>query len=115
MSAEGLRPRQAGARASVLAAVIASTTTRVIAASGSLSGVIVGTSVGVEGVACTTVVDETLTHWDRGALPASLWLLVDRRVPVGVPRGRALAGVKLASLRQHLDSLSFASAFTLFV
>ena len=50
----------------------------------SLSWVVVGASVGVEGVACVTVVAEMLTHRDRGALPASLWLLVDQHVPTGV-------------------------------
>ena len=67
----------------VLTAVVASATTRVIAASGSLSWVVVGASMGVEGVACVTVVAETLTHWDRGVLPTTLWFLVDRCVPTG--------------------------------
>ena len=62
VSAEGLSPRQAMARASVLAAVIASAMARVIAMSSSPSQVIVGTFTGVEGVACVTVVAETLTH-----------------------------------------------------
>ena len=67
MSAEGLRPRQARARASVLAAIIASATTRVIVMASSLSWVIVGTSASVEGVACVTFVAETLMHRDHGA------------------------------------------------
>ena len=67
---------------------------------GSLSRDVVGTSMGVEGVACVMIVVETLTHQDRGALPASLWLLVDRRIPTGVPRGRPLAGIELTSQRQ---------------
>ena len=77
MSTEGLRPRQAGALASVLATIVASATTSVIAVASSLSWVIVGMSTGVEGVACVTVAAETLMHQDRGALPATLSRLVD--------------------------------------
>ena len=77
VSAEGLRSRQVGARASVLAAVVASATTRVIVAASSLSQIVAGMSAGVEGVACITVAAETLMHWDRGAPPAALWRLVD--------------------------------------
>ena len=84
MSAKGLRPQQARARASVLAAVIASTTTRVIAASSSLSWVIVGASASVEGVVCVMVAVETLMHRDCGVLPTSLWFLVDQRIPDGM-------------------------------
>jgi len=40
--------------------------------------------VGVEGVACVSVVAKTLMHQDRGALPTALWRLVDQRVPIGV-------------------------------
>ena len=58
MSAEGLRPWQAGAWASVLTAIVASTMTRVVAMAGSLSWVIVGKSMGIEGVACVMVVAE---------------------------------------------------------
>ena len=83
MLAEGLRPRQDGARALVLAAVVASAMTRVITMASSLSRVIVGTPTGVEGVACVMVAAETLTHQDHGVLPTSLRLLVDRRVPTG--------------------------------
>ena len=83
MSSEGVRPRLARAWASVLAAIVASTMTRVIAAASSLSRIIVGTSAGVEGVACVMVAAETLMHRDRGAPPAALWRLVDRRVLVG--------------------------------
>ena len=77
MTAEDLRSRQARARASVLTAVIASATVRVIAVASSLSRIIMGMSVGVEGVACITVVAETLMHQDHGALPTALWHLVD--------------------------------------
>ena len=68
----------------VLAAVIVSATMRVIAVFGSLSWVIVGMSVGIEGVACVMVVAKMLTHRDCGVLPTSLWFLVDRRIPTGV-------------------------------
>ena len=84
VSAEGLSSWQARAWALVLAAVEASAMTRVIAMASSLSRVIVGTSMGVEGVVCITVAAETLTHRDHGVLPASLWFLVDRRVPAGM-------------------------------
>ena len=77
MSSEGPRPRQVGAWSLVLATVVASATMRVIAAASSLSWVIVGTSTGVEGVACVMVAAETLIHRDRGVLPTSLWRLVD--------------------------------------
>ena len=77
VSAEGIRPRQARAWASVFVAVVASATSRVIAAASSLSWIIAGTSTGVEGVACVTVAAETLMHQDRGALSAALWRLVD--------------------------------------
>ena len=46
----------------VLAAVVASAMIRMIAASSSLSWVIIGTSTGIEGVACVMVTAETLTH-----------------------------------------------------
>ena len=61
----------------VLTTVIASATTRVIAVACSLSRIVVGTSMGVEGVACVTVAAETLMHRDRGALLAALWRLMD--------------------------------------
>ena len=63
MSAEGVRPRQAKARASILTAIVASAMTRVIAMASSLSWVVIGTSAGVEGVTCVVMVAaETLTH-----------------------------------------------------
>jgi hypothetical protein len=73
--------------------------------SGSLSRVVVGASTGVEGVARVMVAAETLTHRDRGVLPTSLWFLVDRRVPVGTLRGRALASIELVSSRQQAFGL----------
>ena len=77
MPTEGLGPWQARAQASVLAAVVASTMTRVIAMASSLSRVIVGTPTDIEGVACVSVAAETLMHQDRGALSTALWRLVD--------------------------------------
>ena len=90
MSAEGLRARQAGARALVLAVVVASAATRMIAVAGSLSWIIVGVPASIE----------TLMHQDRGALPTALWCLVDQHIPDRTVEERALAGVELASPRQ---------------
>ena len=39
--------------------------------------IIVGTPVGIEGVARITVETEMLMHWDRGARPVALLCLVD--------------------------------------
>ena len=75
--AEGLRAWQAGARALVLAAVIASTTTRLIAAMGSFSRVAVGTSAGIEGAVCVVVTVKTLMYLGHSTLPVALWCLVD--------------------------------------
>ena len=43
----------------------------------SLSWLMAGISVGIEGVACVMVAAETPMHWDHGALPAALWRLVN--------------------------------------
>ena len=77
MPAEGLRARQDEARAPVLAAIIASATTRMIVVAGSFSWVAVGTSMGVDSAMCIAVVAKTLMYRDRGALPTALWCLVD--------------------------------------
>ena len=53
VSAKGLRSRQVGARASVLAAVVASATTRVVAAASLLPLTVVGTPAGIQCVAGT--------------------------------------------------------------
>ena len=74
---EGLRPWQARARASVLAAVVASTMSRMIATVGSFSWVTVGASTGVDGAACVAVAAETLMYLGHSALPVALWCLVD--------------------------------------
>ena len=83
MLAKGLRSRQVGARASVLAAIVASATTRVVAAASLLPRISVGTPMGVEGVTHVTVEAETFIHRDHGARPATLLRLVDRHVLVG--------------------------------
>jgi len=75
--AEGLRPWQARAQASILSVVVASSASRMIAVAGSFSWVVVGASAGVEGVACIAVVAKTLMYWDGSVLPAALWCLVD--------------------------------------
>ena len=77
MPVEGLRAWQAGARASVLAAVVVPAATRVIATVGSFSWVIVGMSAGVEGAVCVAVTAETLMYLGHSALPTTLWCLVD--------------------------------------
>ena len=59
VTAEGLRAREVGARASVLAAIVASATSRMIAAVGSFPRVIIGAFESVEGAACVAVVAET--------------------------------------------------------
>ena len=87
MLAEGLRPWEAGARAPVLAAVVASAASRMIAAVGSFPWVAMGASAGIEGAACIAVVAETLMHRVCSALPVALRHLVDRRIPGGMHRG----------------------------
>ena len=81
----------------VLAAVVASAIVRVISVASSLSRIIVGTPASVEGVACVTVVAETLMYRDRGTLPTALWRLVDQCVPARALEERALASVELVS------------------
>ena len=75
--AEGLRAWQAGARASVLATVVASTASRMIATAGSFGWVAVGAPMGVDGAACVAVAAETLMYLGRNALPVALWCVVD--------------------------------------
>ena len=100
VSAKGPRARQARTRAPVLAAVVASAASRMIAATGSFSFVTVGAPVGVDGAAHVTVVAETLMYRDSGALPVAWRHLVNIRVLGGTYRGRALAGVGFMSSRQ---------------
>ena len=66
MSAKGLRSRQVGAQASVLATVIASTMMRVVATASLLPFIAVGMPTGVEGVARVTVEVKTFMHRDYG-------------------------------------------------
>ena len=62
VSVEGLRSQQVKAQASVLAAVIASAMTWVVAVASLLPRIAVGMPMGIEGVARITVAAETLVH-----------------------------------------------------
>ena len=77
MSAKGLRSRQVKARALVLAAVVASSMMRVVAAASSLPRMAVGTPTGIKGVTCVMVEAEPFMHQDRNAWPTTLLCLVD--------------------------------------
>ena len=77
MSAEGLRSRQVGAQASVLAVVVASAMTWVVAMASPLPRIAMGMPAGVEGVTRVTVKAETPMHQDRSTQPATLLHLVD--------------------------------------
>ena len=77
MSAEGLRSRQVEAWASVLAAVVASTTTRVVAVASLLPLIAMGTPMGIQGVTRVTVEAGAIMHRGRGVWPAALLRLVD--------------------------------------
>ena len=61
----------------VLTAVVASATTRVVAAANLLPLIAAGTPAGIQGDARVTVEAETLMHQDRGARLAALPRLVD--------------------------------------
>ena len=67
----------------VLAAVVAPTTTRVVAAASLLPLIATGMPAGIEGVAHVMVEAEMLMHRGRGAWPTTLLHLVDRHVLVG--------------------------------
>ena len=101
VSVEGLRAWQARARALVLAAIVASTVSRMIAAVGSFPRVAVGASAGIDGAARIAVVAEALMYQDRCVLPTALQRLVDGCVPGGTHRGGTLAGVGLMSPRHR--------------
>ena len=77
VSTKGLRSRQVRAQASVLAAVIVSTTTRVVAMARPLPRIIVGMPVGVEGVVRVMVAAEMLLHRNCDAWPAVIRRSVD--------------------------------------
>ena len=83
MLAKGLRSRQARARASILATVLASATTRVVVVASSLPRIAIGAPTGIVGIMRITVVAMMLMHRDHGAQPATLWCLVDKCVLVG--------------------------------
>ena len=70
--AEGLRAWQARARALVLTAIVASTTSRMIAMASAFPCVAVGAPAGVDGAVRVAVVAETLMYWDCSVLPATL-------------------------------------------
>ena len=80
MSAEGLRAWQAGARASVLIAVVASAMLGMVAAACCLSWVAVGAFASVDDAAYVAVMAEALMHWDGGGLPTAWRCLVNGRV-----------------------------------
>ena len=83
-SAKGLRSQEVGAQASVLATVIASAMTWVVATASPLPCIAAGTPMGVEGVACVAVEAETLMHRNRGERPTALLRLVDRHILIGL-------------------------------
>ena len=96
------RPKawQARARALVLAAVVVSAASGMVAAAGCLSCVAVGAPAGVDGAAHVAVMAEMLMYRDGRGTPAAWRCLVNRRVLGGVHRGHALAGIGLASSGQ---------------
>ena len=75
--AEGLRPWQARARAPVLATIVASAVSRMIAVAGSFPWVAVGAPAGIDGAACVVIAAETLMYLGHNVPPAALWCLVD--------------------------------------
>ena len=97
MPGEGLRARQARARTLVLTGVVASAVMRMIAVTGSLSWIIMGTPMSIESATCVAVTAETLMHQDRGTLPAALWCMVDQHIPAGMPKECVLAGIEFTS------------------
>ena len=66
-SAEGLMSQQVGAQALVLATIVASTATRVIAMAGFLSLAASSMPTGIQRVMCVTVEIETLMHRGHSA------------------------------------------------
>ena len=76
MPTEGLGPRWFGAMNSVLLTVVASARSRVVTMASPLPRIAIGTSVGVEGVACITAAAEALLHRNRDVRPAVVRRLV---------------------------------------
>ena len=83
MPTEGLRTWQAGARASVLVAIIASASSGVVAAACCFSVIAMGTFPSVDDVVYVAAMAEALMYWDGGGLPAGWRCLVNGRVPGG--------------------------------
>ena len=77
MSAEGLRAWQAGARASVLIAVVASAMSKMVAVACCLSMVAVGAFASIDDATYVAVMAEALMHWDGGGLLAAWRCLVN--------------------------------------
>jgi len=77
VSAKGLRSWQVRAQALVLAAIVASAMTRVVAMASLLPRITAGTPTDVNGVARAMVEAETLMHRDHGVWPTALLRLVD--------------------------------------
>ena len=71
MPSEGLRTWQAGARASVFVAVVASATSGMVAAVCCFSIIAMGAFPSVDDVAYVAAMAEALMYWDGGGLPAS--------------------------------------------
>ena len=67
----------------VLATVVVSAASGMVAAVGCLSCVTVGAPMGVDGATHVVVVAEALMYWDCGGLPTGWWGLVNGRVPGG--------------------------------
>ena len=83
MPTEGLRAWQARARASVFIAVVASTTSRMVAMVCCFSIVAMGAFLSINDVAYVVAMAEALMYWDGGGLPAGWRCLVNGRVPGG--------------------------------
>ena len=69
MPSEGLRTWQAGARASVFVAIVASATLGMVAAACCFSIIAMGTSLSVDDAAYVVAMAEALMYWDGGGLP----------------------------------------------
>ena len=61
----------------LLATIVVSTMSWVVATASPLPRIAVGAPAGVEGVMRVTVAAEMLMHQDHGVLPTTLWCLVD--------------------------------------
>ena len=77
VSAKGLRTRQVRAQASVLAAIIASATMRVVATASPLPHIATSMPTGIKAVPHVAVEAKTLMHWGRSVRPYASLRLVD--------------------------------------